>query len=251
MNSAKGIIALISLILIFGSATASVSEVPRYVDLSNEEKEISFTLSNDSSLGKNLEIEVYVPTNFKIIEKPEFIGPNESEEVKILFYPNEDLYGTNYESTLIILLGSEKIEKKINFSFVKPEAKEEEEEPEEEREGIISGFVGLLSLPSLGEIDFEGISALINWELALDVFLVLVAAILLIAFIARIVTRLESSTPNIPENQTILGPEANEKSKRGMLEEIKLEKVNKLEPYNPKLEELKNRIAQEGKEEAK
>lgn len=222
MRFIRGIIGLIALVLIVSNVAAPVSDFPRYVTLSDEEKEISFNVSNSSAFKKNLKIELYVPTNFEIIELPEFIEPNQSKQVRILFYPNEDLYGTNYESTLLILLGSEKMEEKINFSFVKLVAEEEGEgEVEQDGEGAVAGFVGLFSLPNL-----EGITALINWELALDVFLILLAAVLLIAFIARLVTRLTAGQTKLQAE-----PERKNKSER--------------------LEELKNKVAKEPKKKGK
>ena len=101
----------------------------------------------------------------------------------LTIYPDKGLINQSYESTLVIELGSEKIIKTINISFKK--AQEQLPEKPVPEPGIDLGEVS-------GSISSGFASlAFIGSENALNLALVFIAAILLIAFIARFIRRIQ------------------------------------------------------------
>lgn len=230
-------ITVIFLLFLFINVGASISNVPSHIAVRENTVDFSFEVTNDTDFRAPLEVELFVPTEYEVVELPGWVDAGESATVKIRLFPNKDLTGSRYDSLLVVRLGSEEFEKKIriNFSESLPVEDDEEEENSEE-EGQFVGIVGLVSLFSQ-----EGLLPGDVLEFLVDIVLIFIAAFLLIAFISRLVKRLNSPQQYAEEKKYSweTGAKGNRQTR---LEEIKEVKVNKLEPYNPALEDLKNKI---------
>ncbi|MFH1587163.1 MAG: hypothetical protein ABID38_04860 [Candidatus Diapherotrites archaeon] len=113
----RRIFSILVLILLFASVSAVVSDLPSYITIRNSPMEISFTVSNPTSLKKALDVEVFSPVSYQVTEKAQWVDPNSSETVKIKFIPRGDLIGTRYAGKIIVTLGSEKTEHEVSFFF--------------------------------------------------------------------------------------------------------------------------------------
>ena len=139
-------------------------------------KEITIVVENRSSVSKELQINFATSADYDIAEYPSELKPHESRKVFITIYPEENFEGSVFESKLIIKLGNETQVKNMIIKF-----RETDNSGEDASEvALASGFFTLFSA-----VDNGGLPALV-----FDVLLVVVAAILLIAFISRYTRRI-------------------------------------------------------------
>lgn len=173
---------LAALLLCLGMASAFTVDAPGSVLVFNSQKEVWITIDNTSSVEKRLNINFFSPANSDLIEVPEKIDSDSQARIILRLFPRDDLIGQTYESTLEIELGNEKIIRKIDVSFKQEGQIIIEPVPPEpgpiapDFNSITAGFVPLASFGA---------------ENALNILLALVAAILLIAFIARFLQRIK------------------------------------------------------------
>jgi len=164
-----------AIVCLFASgAFAAIEGFPSTLDFYNKQQTITFRVSNTADSAKRVSVEFLSPMDANIAAPVSIAGKGDAN-VSITLYPTEGLIGQNYESTLVVRVGEEETRKvvKIFFNPAKPAG----------FGGIdsnalnVSGLVGFFSTP--------------NTELALTIVLAIIAAILLIAFIARLVRRFQ------------------------------------------------------------
>lgn len=192
---------LLAFFLLFSLAFAASVEAPESVTLKGTQFELQIVVANNSSEAKSLSINFYSPLAADVSSIPSEIQPNSLQTAFITLNPNPELTGQTYVSRLVVNLGDEKIEKNIELKIEEPSAEPEApEETEEIQETAATPFFALpaIQLPqiSLPEIDFSWIASAVpgielDWGFWINFFLVVIAAILLIAFISRLVHRIE------------------------------------------------------------
>ena len=174
------IFTLAAILLISASAAALVDlpeqttiEVPILANSANNQEgvEISFFVSNTKNVRSPLEINAIFPTPFEI-QKPEWVDAKSSEQVTIKIFGKNGFENTTYTGSIFIDLGGEREEKRVTINYV-GKSPQEEQAPDM-GSPLLSGFATLLQ----GGEDSQA---------ALDIFLMIIAAILLVAFIARLV----------------------------------------------------------------
>ncbi|MFH1225316.1 MAG: hypothetical protein V1676_05960 [Candidatus Diapherotrites archaeon] len=219
--SVFAVAAILACLAVAGTAYAAVAAFPENVKIGDSGGEIRFTVSNPSGEGKGLMIEAFAPVDSEI-SAPEFLGAGEKAEVKIKFPPSEKLRGSTYTATVAVTLGGTRDERKITLGFLKAGESAGTVQGGTQGGGTGNGETeGLFNLGGMVTA-FGGIFSGATGELLLDIVLVVIAAVLLIAFISRLTARV-----SMPKNK---GASA---KRRG----------NALEPRDPKLEGLKDRIA--------
>ena len=175
----KCLFALIALVWLGFSAHAIEVESVGTVYIYEEAKEITIEVINTNERTQEFSIEYNAPTQFELSEANGTISGRGAKKVFLKIYPRSDLTGQSYQTKLDVLIGNERFVKKIDLVF--REKQEEQEEGEKGEEGTQIIPVGLFGL-GLEEM---------SWELGLNIALIIIAAILLVAFIARFVKRME------------------------------------------------------------
>jgi|TARA_B100002003_G_C13880617_1_gene429934 hypothetical protein len=173
--------ALIALMTICTLAYAANVDSPGTVYLYDEAKEISVNIVNSDETAQPFSVEFTAPTPFEVSQESGTVAGNKTKTVSITVFPRSDLVSQTYQSKLEISLGDKKFVKNINLVFRAPQGEipptnQVPEEPE-----TTSSTVGLFAL---------GAMPALTPELAFNVVLGLIAAVLLIAFIARFTKRM-------------------------------------------------------------
>jgi len=167
-------------------------EAPGNVFLAKGEKEISIRMTNGSASSADYSIDFIGPVNVSFSGSNGTIGAFSTKYITMRVPYSASLAGQDYESTLLVQSGGEKIEKKIDVSFME-KAAAPAPVPKKDADdfigsnALVSGFFALFSFDWLGWFGW-----LFTPENALNLALALIAAVLLIAFIARFVKRLEA-----------------------------------------------------------
>ncbi|MAG21742.1 MAG: hypothetical protein CL943_00355 [Candidatus Diapherotrites archaeon] len=168
--------------LICISTLAISVDSPGTVYLYDEAKEVSLKIVNQEDSAQDYSIEFDAPTRFELSKTTGTIAGNGRETVSIKLYPRSDLVGQTYKSKLEVNIGNERFVKQLRIVF-RGAQEEQAEEPEPEVNGtetdLATSFFTLFALPA------------ITAELLVNLVLMVVSAILLIAFIARFVKRME------------------------------------------------------------
>ncbi len=167
---------------VFASAYAIEVNSPGTVYLYDEAKEISVKIVNVEETAQDFSVEFTAPTRFEVSRDSGTVAGKRSETISITVFPRSDLKGQTYQSKLEITLGDKKFVKNINLVFraTQKEGTAPEDHPPQEPEttGLTGGLFSLGAMPGLTP------------ELTFNVVLGLIAAILLIAFIARFTKRM-------------------------------------------------------------
>lgn len=176
--------AMAALVLLL--ALFSVSAQAFYIDIATgtiivqqEQREIVATIGNDTAYEQEFGVHWSTPFASGVSPASGKIGAGKTVNVTLSVLPQEALEGSAYSCLLEVQLGSEKAFRNIKVIF------KGESEPEN---GSDNGSTGSLSLAGL----FSSAALLFTPENALNAMLAFIAAILLIAFIARFVKRLEA-----------------------------------------------------------
>ena len=169
---------LITLALLISGVSAM--ELKTYVGnpvyVFDSPKEITFVVENRSSVSKELQINFVTSADYDISNYPSELKPHESRKVSMTIYPEKNFEGSVFESQLVIRLGNETQVKNMIIEF-------RETENSEETAGQVALASGFFTL--FDAVDNGGLPALV-----FDVLLIVVAAILLIAFISRYTKRI-------------------------------------------------------------
>jgi len=164
------LLAGVFLLALTGSASAFLLEAPSGAFI---------FVKNDSPIDKTLDVRFFSPATSDLLGVPDVIQANSESKFTLRIYPAKGLEGQTYESTLVVSLDNEKAVRTISLAFKNPAFQRPVPVPEQNQDSGI-GFIsaGFVSLAAIGS------------ENALTIVLVIIAAILLIAFIARFLHRI-------------------------------------------------------------
>jgi len=174
----KSLFALALLLLLFSANSHAVSlKLPSTIVVQQSQKDVLIELTNDGLEEQAYSLSFSVP-NASIAQSHGMIGAGETISAILSVKPGEKFEGSTYEGSLEASVGDERAFKKVSVIF-------------KEKEGIIEDIngmanIGFFSLAGAAEFAVS----LFTLENALNLGLALLAAILLIAFIARFVKRL-------------------------------------------------------------
>ena len=166
-------------------ALLSVSAQAFYIDTASTivvqqaQKEVFVEIGNDAAIEQEFSAYFSAPFNSSLSPSSGKIGAGKTVNLVLSVSPQEKLEGSAYNTLLEVQLGSEKEFRNIRVIF---------KGANKPQNGSGNGGTGLFPLAGL----FSSGAALFTPENALNAALALVAAILLIAFIARFVKRLEA-----------------------------------------------------------
>jgi len=176
----KSLIAtLVAMLLLSVSAHAIYIKAPANIIVQGEQKDIPIAISNDTEEEQEYQISFSAPIEYTISPISGKLASGKTTIATLSIAPGENLEGSTYEGTLEVEMGEKKAFKAISMIF-KENEDEEDEEPEE-----TTGFFSLAGYSAT-------ITSLLTPQNALNTLLGTIAAILLIAFIARFVKRLEA-----------------------------------------------------------
>jgi len=108
---------LVTLLLICSSASAFVTSFDGGARIGESPYELSFFVENTDSVKRPLFITYNFPVDYELVNQPSWVGANSKEKIIVKLIPEYDLQGTEYLSTVSIVLGSNKSEKNIRLSF--------------------------------------------------------------------------------------------------------------------------------------
>jgi len=175
----KSLTALILCVIFFSvSAQALYVNVPANIIVQQGQKDVPITIRNDSDFEEDYSISFSIPFNAMVNPSFGTLAAGKTTISTLSIQPDKELEASSYDLTMEVKLGEEKAFRNIKVMF--------KEDLEEEEEQDIS-TIGFFSLA--GSADF--ILSLFTYENTINAFLVVVAGILLIAFIARFTRRLE------------------------------------------------------------
>ena len=172
-----------------GSKLATV-DAPRTIIVQQAQKEVVVAISNDSATEQDFSAHFSAPFGSSLSPSDGKIGAGETATLILSIFPQEALEGSTYNCLLEAQVGGEKISRNISVIF---KGKESEGMPQGQTGGGNAGFFSMTWFSASATGLFSYAEGLLTPENALNAALVLVAAILLIAFIARFVKRLEAS----------------------------------------------------------
>ncbi len=163
------LVALLFFILLIGSYGHALNiSAPESVVV-NDKATFYVKLTNDSTSTANVVVNFYSPVRSEVFA-PKTILPNSTSEAKIVVYNNSNISG-DVDATIEAMVGQKADRNSIILSFQKKSASN--------TENAIGAF---FSIGALNE-DLEKLSP---FEWVLFWIMVLIAAVLLIAFIARV-----------------------------------------------------------------
>ena len=170
----KQILLIIALAMFFVSASALLIEAPSDVNIVGE-KSFSVTVSNESGFDKEISIYLYPSSALSSANIPEIIPAESQKSFSVKAVSSEELVGNSFEGTILVVSGNEEAIAKVVLNF--------------QRENNLATEISVVPLSGLALFSgFEGFS-LTDW--AILALLIIIAAILLIAFIARFVRRVK------------------------------------------------------------
>jgi len=199
----KCLIALVLLVLMSASCLAVSVNVPSTIVVGQEQKDVPITVSVNSSRDTDFEASFSSPFNAYLIPSSGTLKGGKAEILTLSISPNKALEGSNYNVVFEAEIGEEKVFRNVRVIFSEEAgtgqgSAEDNGTGPEAGEGF-SGSSG--SETGEGVIEFQAyalaglyswVEGLVSFENIVNIVLVVVAAILLIAFIARFVKRLEA-----------------------------------------------------------
>ncbi len=182
---------LFALLLMASAVNAEILDFPTEVRFHERPVELSFKVANDTPQAQPLSVDVQV-VPFTVISEPPSLAPGETGEVRLRLVPPGDLLGSTYQSLVSISLGGQVTRKNILLVFepaeeatpaAAPEVAPATEAPKAEQaqnplESASAAAAAFVVLPKIA-LD-EGL---------LNAVLAVIAALLLISFIARLTKR--------------------------------------------------------------
>ncbi len=197
----KAFLLMAAMLVLPAAVHAAVSGMPSSITFHDAPEEMTFSISNTSSLRQVLEIEMFVPVSYEFVSKPAWVGAGESTDITIRLVPRPDLIGVRYESMVRITLGSSVEEKTIAMNFESADNSNESAAASAgsaaasagsgvgSAEGIFAG--GAAGFASLVDLS-SAIGSALTTELLADVVLAVIALALLAAFIFRFMDMAEA-----------------------------------------------------------
>lgn len=179
----KSLLAIVIAMLLFSmSANALFVKAPANIIVMDKQKDIPIAISNEAGEEQTYRISLSAPIEYTLSPISGTLGAGKTTVITLSISPNKGLVGSTYEGTLEVEMGEKKAFKGISVIYKENEPVEDETP----KEANATGFF------SIGDYS-AAIAGLFMPENAINSILAVVAAILLIAFIARFVKRLEAS----------------------------------------------------------
>ena len=179
---AKKLLALLFMVCLASAAFGFSVNVPGSIVIFNEPQDVAVKVFNDSYSEKGLEVNFFSPFNYSVIGAPKSVKAQTSAQFVLRVYPAAGLENTYQSASLEAWLGGEKkvvpvtIAVKEKYSGKVSLSGSEPVKPNVSGSGSQGTASGLFSLGPVFAADSD---------FALNIALVLIAAVLLIAFIAR------------------------------------------------------------------
>jgi len=174
----KAVIALaLMLVLLVSGAHAGFVEAPATVVVNEEQKDFDVHIFNGGFSQEDYSVRLFGPFEAAITPSSGSVGGESAVTSTICILHEEGLVGSTFEATLEVELGQFSESKRVRVMF-------KELEVPEETGASLAGFVSLAGF-------YGAASMFLTMENMVNLVLVIIAAILLIAFIARFVKRLE------------------------------------------------------------
>jgi len=169
------------LLLISATAQAIYVKAPATIVVQQEQKDVPIIVRNDSTTEENYSIRLLGPVNAVISPSFGRLSEGQTAISSLSIQPKKSLEGSTYQAILEVEIGEELETRNIKLIF--------KEEQETEANGTAgTDGAGLFSITGFSTLA----TGLLTFENVLNAFLALVAAVLLIAFIARFTRRLEA-----------------------------------------------------------
>ncbi len=117
----KQLVYTVALLMIAFSlnAHAFVNNFPDEILIKNTQTQLSFSVTNTENIARKLSIEISAPTEFEYLEKPATILAGQTKQVKIVFYPKDNLNESVFNAKATIKLGINNAQKNFTISFLK------------------------------------------------------------------------------------------------------------------------------------
>src|SRR3989338_6595416 len=110
---------LFAVLLVFGDASAFVGEFNNYVVVRNVPSEVSFTVTNTSTVPRELEMTINMPGRHEVLRDPGVIAAGATEEVVISILPEEKFEGSEFVGTIMLKLGNDTAEKNLKIVYAR------------------------------------------------------------------------------------------------------------------------------------
>ncbi len=114
----KFAMAIMLLLSISGTAGAFLSGLEQKITVGEQAYTLTFYVQNDSQVKQPLQITYTLPSEFKILTQPEWVGAKGREKVSVLIYPKKGLEGSIYMGTISAQLGGNIAQKNIVVAYV-------------------------------------------------------------------------------------------------------------------------------------
>ncbi len=175
----KKLLALALILVLFSVASyAAFVEAPATVVVNQEQKDFDVEIFNEGFGEEDFSVRLFGPFEIEVSPSSGTIRSESAVTSTVSIAHDESFVGNTFETTLEVELDGETTSRKIRVMFKEIE---EGEEPASENS---TGFVSLAG--------FYGVATeFLTVENAFNFVLMAIAAILLIAFIARFIKRLE------------------------------------------------------------
>lgn len=172
------LLAVAVLFLVFNASALSVSNIPSSINFFEQTKELRFDVLNNSDFEQPLNIELFSPIRYRIANSiPATLLPGERAQIVLQLFPQKAAVNTQYKSTLYTTLGDETEKREITMFFdANPKALYIAQNQNTNQ------AIGASALAILGDANAG--------EFWINFILIIIAAILLIAFIARMNRRM-------------------------------------------------------------
>lgn len=182
MDFRKFLFTSIAFLLAASIVFAFQNDFPNTLAVERGGTDFTFVVTNNSAKDIDFVAEIVLPSSYQFVGLPKILKANASKEVKLTVFSKPELEGLNYRAKITFYAGDEAVSKKFTVAYNGYDAKTQNistAKPQDTNpnnlENGLSGFVAFFN----SNIEFAVITALI-----------LVAGVLLIAFISRFVKRI-------------------------------------------------------------
>ncbi|MBI4053255.1 MAG: hypothetical protein HY394_04415 [Candidatus Diapherotrites archaeon] len=183
---AKKLLALLFFVCLASAAFAFSVNVPGSITLFNESRDVSVKVFNDSFSEKGLEANFFSPFNYSVIGAPKSVKAQSSAQFTLRVYPAPGLENTYQSASLEVWLGGEK---KVVPVTIAVKEKDSGTVSVSGSKPVTANDSGSASQGPASGLFSLGTAFTADSDLAVNLALVLIAAVLLIAFIARFTNR--------------------------------------------------------------
>ncbi|MDO8537993.1 MAG: hypothetical protein Q7S21_03860 [archaeon] len=180
----KHFLLVASIILLgFNASALIVSNTPSSITFFEQTKELRFDVLNESDFEQALSIEFFSPIRYRIANSiPSNLLPGERTQVVLQLFPQKVTVNAEYKSTLYVTLGDETEKREIDLFFeANPKTLYQNQNTQSQNQNNSTQTISTSAFALLGANSAE------FW---INFILIIIAAVLLIAFIARMNRRM-------------------------------------------------------------